>query len=447
VLCTALTAGAAFAGAEALEVPGTLAVPRVKVFTAPDRDRPVDGPGTTLLLVGVDDRSGLTRRQQRDLHVGGKGCNCTDTMMLLHLSEKGDRVGVVSIPRDSYVPFARPGDRARHSRPVPEAGKINGAYAAGGPALTVRTVEQATGVRVDHYLEADFAGFTAAVDTVGGATVCTAKWLRDTAAGLDLAPGTHRLDGRGALRYVRARHLAPSGDLGRVRRQQRFVAEALRALADRDPATLAGTAAGLLRTLRADEDLGVPELLSLARALAAVPPGRTEFATVPIAEFDHRVPGWGSTLRWDRPRAARLFAALGADRPLTGEDAYALPGPGVPVAWSPADITVRVSGPGADAVRQGLRGSGFRVLAGGDTAAGPAPARTEVRYDPYWQRRAETVAAALPGARMLPVDGHGPTFAVRPGGARTRVERVVHDRSSVEGAPVTGDRLACGDRR
>lgn len=164
------------------------------------------GSGTNLLVAGLDRRSGMSRKEIQRLHVGGQECGCTDVLMLVHIAADGRRLSVVSLPRDSFVPFAR------HDHPA-HSGKINGAYAHGGRDLTVRTVERATGLRIDHYMEADFRGFVAAVDGLGGAEVCSDRPLRDENSGLDLAAGTHDVDGRHALRYVRARHLNPPGDL------------------------------------------------------------------------------------------------------------------------------------------------------------------------------------------------------------------------------------------
>lgn len=452
-VCIALLAGAAGARESGPPLPVALAVPRTEVFTG-SPDRPADGPGLNFLLVGLDKRAGLTRRQKELLHVGGKACDCTDTMMLLHVSEDRRRVGVVSIPRDSYVAFARPDGRSRQDGPVPRAGKINGAYAFGGPALTVRTVEQATGVRVDHYLEADFTGFTAAVDALGGVTVCTGRRLRDHHSGLALPPGTHTLDGRGALAYARARHIAPfSGDLGRVRRQQRLLAEVLDRFADegvlRNPSALARTVSALRGSLRADQRLTTGRLVTLGRAMRGLTSGKAEFATVPIADFDQRVPGWGSTLAWDRKRAARLFAALREDRPLTGADAYELPGPGVPVAWAPGDIEVRVHtgpdrAPVAARIERGLRESGFAVRRRQvDAVRTATPERTQILHPRRELRRATALAAALPGAGLRPVERRSSVLEVRPGRDGARVVRVVHDRSSVQGRPVTGDALDC----
>ncbi|MCT2591673.1 LCP family protein [Streptomyces sp. N2-109] len=465
-VCLTLAGGAAL-GAGTARLPVALAVPRTEVFGGMEGmgKRPADGPGINFLLVGLDRRAGMSDAEKDRLHVNGEQCDCTDTMMLLHVSADRRRVSTVSIPRDSYVPFPRSsavGNGGGKPVPVPRAGKINGAYKLGGPALTVRTVEAATGVRVDNYLEADFSGFVAAVDRLGGATVCTDVRMRDKNAGLDLAPGTHHLDGRGALRYVRARHIPPSGDLGRVRRQQALIAGMLDQLHDRgvfqNPLALARTAHALLDTLRADEHLTTARLRTLGRAMRGLNSRNTEFATVPIADFDHRVTDWGSTLKWDGPRAERLFAALREDRTLTSEQAYALPAPGVPVSWPPGDIELRVRAlPGreraAAELERGLRANGFRVLgrlpahaagAGGAGDAARTPhTRTRVRYDPYWERQATTLAAALPEAELRPVRGHSRVFEVLPGSGRPQVARIVHDRSSVQGAPATGDELAC----
>ncbi|NLU70626.1 LCP family protein [Streptomyces sp. HNM0574] len=418
--------------------------------------RPADRPGVNILLVGLDRRSGMTKAEKDRLHVNGEECNCTDTMMLLHLSEDRKRVSIVSIPRDSYVPFAAHREQGGKTT-VRHRGKINSAYEHGGPALAVRTVEQATGVRVDHYAETDFKGFVGTVDRAGGNRVCTGKPLRDTGSGLDLAAGTHVLDGARSLRYVRARHVSPPGDLGRVRRQQRFVAHLLETLTSErvagSPATLYGAAAALRATVRTDDTLTVGRLAGFGRELRGLRPERMEFATLPLSEFDHRVPEWGSTLKWDAPRAEVLFRNLREDRPVTG-DPRTEPAPGKhPVSLPPGEVTVRVQGHGEGVrrVEQGLRDNGFDVAPrGGDGAEGTAaapPLRTEITYAPRTEPHALALATALPGATTRAVKGHPATPLVRlsavDGARGTRVVDVVEDRSSVEGAPVTGDAFAC----
>ncbi|MFJ4776075.1 LCP family protein [Streptomyces sp. NPDC088762] len=394
--------------------------------------------GTNILVVGIDSRAGLSKAEIDRLHVGGKGCNCTDVMMLVHLSADARRASVVSIPRDSYTEYATTGQPRR-------LGKINGAFALGGGPLTVRTVEQATGLHVDHYLQTDFSGFETTVNRLGGATVCTDKPMSDFNSGLELAPGTHHLDGRVALRYVRARHITPfSGDLGRVRRQQRLVGEMLSRLTAQkalaDPAAAARTAHTLLQSVTTDENTGLGDLVRIGLALGRLSAGQTEFMTVPISDFDHRVPGVGSTLVWDKDRSEALWAALRADRPFTGDPRIRPPG-GVPVSQPPSTLQVRVD---EAEVAAALRRNGFLVQ---DVAVPqgtpPRTGPTVITHDPLYERPVLTLAAALPGAVLRSVPGHGATFDVSVGATARTVVTVTHDRSSVEGAPVTGDHLAC----
>lgn len=391
------------------------------------------GKGTNLLFAGLDVRKGMTREEIQRLHVGGQQCGCTDVLMLVHIAADGRRVSVVSLPRDSFVRFA-PHRHATHS------GKINGAYAEGGRELTVRTVERATGLRIDHYLETDFPRFVAAVDDLGGAEVCSDKPLRDENSGLDLAAGTHDIDGLHALRYVRARHLNPPGDLGRVRRQQKLLLGMLARLTDaqvfKDPMTTARTARTLMRHVRTDDHTDVRTLVSLAWKLRDLTPRQTEFATVPISDFDYRDPKWGSSLLWDDKRAKKMFGALRADQPLTSTRKSGGP---VPVGMPPHETRISVDD---SRVAEGLRASGFDVTE--TRAPSSRPQRTVVTYDPERARYAPSLEAALPGAELRPVAGTGPVFRVAVGAQEQSVTQVTYDRSMVEGAPVTGDDLRCG---
>ncbi|EUA43747.1 cell envelope-related function transcriptional attenuator common domain protein [Mycobacterium xenopi 3993] len=122
--------------------------------------RPAPGRGTTWLLVGSDSRQGLTVEQQQALSTGGDtGNGRTDTILLVHVPGIGSSspTTMVSIPRDSYVPIPGYG-----------GDKINAAFAMGGAPLLAQTVEQATGLRLDHYVEIGFSGFARLVDALGG---------------------------------------------------------------------------------------------------------------------------------------------------------------------------------------------------------------------------------------------------------------------------------------
>ncbi|MEU2450967.1 LCP family protein [Streptomyces sp. NPDC012765] len=397
------------------------------------------GRGTNILVVGIDSRAGLSAAEKRRLHVGGKGCNCTDVMMLVHLSQNRRRASIVSIPRDSYVEYAG-------TTPA-RSGKINGAYALGGGPLTVATVEKATGLHVDHYLEADFKGFEQTVNNLGGAIVCTDRPLKDENSGLDIGAGRHLTDGNKTLRYVRARHvnLRP-GDLGRVRRQQRVVNDLLDRLTAEGslngPISTARTVRTLLKTVRTDARTGVDDLVRIGWALGHLRTDRTEFATVPIRLFDHRVPGVGSTLVWDEARSAALWDALGADRPITG-DTRIQPVAEHPAPADPARIKVRVDD--AD-VAAALRGNGFAVTDTSATAPAVRPSGPPViRYATGQEENAATVAAALPGSRLLADPDLEAVVEVAVGSRPVRVDTVTYDRNVADGAPVTADRVRCAE--
>ncbi|WP_185995715.1 LCP family protein [Nocardioides campestrisoli] len=176
-----------------------------KVEADPGGDRPAEQPGTTYLLVGSDSRGDLTEEERERLGTGGDVGQRTDTIMLLHTGDGPNLL--MSIPRDSIVPI--PG----HSTT-----KINAAYAWGGPELLVQTVEQNTGIRVDHYVEVGFGGFVDMVDAVGGVEICPENAMKDPQAKLDIPAGCQEADGPTALGYARSRKT--SADLGDIKRAE-----------------------------------------------------------------------------------------------------------------------------------------------------------------------------------------------------------------------------------
>lgn len=263
--------------------------------------RPEASPGQDWLIVGSDSREGLSDQQIEDLRLGKVAGRRTDTIILLHKPTFG-KPTLVSLPRDSYVPV--PG----HGR-----NKLNAAYAFGGPALLVRTVEEVTGIRIDHYTEVGFGGFVGMTDAVGGVELCPKRRIRDHKSGLNVQKGCQDMDGPTALAYVRARYFDPKGDLGRVERQQEF----LGAVFDRaaSPATLLNPfrllslGSSATTSLTIDERDGPISLLQFALAMRAVAGGGGTRTTVPVADPDYRTPA-GSSVRWDRERALELFRSL-----------------------------------------------------------------------------------------------------------------------------------------
>lgn len=267
-------------------------------------DRPTPGRGTTWLLVGSDSRADLTLQEQQNLSTGGNiGNGRTDTVLLVHLPSpgSGSPATVVSLPRDSYVT-------------IPGYGKdkINAAYTLGGAPLLTRTVEQATGLRLDHYLEIGFGGFAALVDALGGVTLCPDEPIDDPLAGLNLPAGCQKLAGAAALGYVRSR-ATPRADLDRMAHQRLFLSALLARIADPavwlNPLRWYAVAHAAARAVTVDDSSGVVDLAALGWALH----GTTTMLTVPIGEFLQT--DVGNAVVWNHAEAAQLFDALRRDTP------------------------------------------------------------------------------------------------------------------------------------
>ncbi len=435
------------------------AIDRVDAFSG-IQNRPDGTKGTNFLLVGTDGRGGLTKAERTAYHLGGVPCHCTDTIMLVHLSQDRGRASVVSIPRDTFVrlPGASRGAAARsaatrtttgHAVAVTHPAKINEAYADGGPKLTVRTVEQLTGVHVDHYLEVDFVSFMKTVDVLGGVPVCTTRPLKDSYTGLDLPAGTTTLGGGRALQYVRSRHIDADSDLGRMDRQQRFVAQVIHRITSggtlTNPVRLERVASTVLGSVRADKGLGAADLITLARGTRGFSADSSEFVSVPLSNLNYRVPGVGSTVKWDPDKAGRLWAAIRSDQPLAAHHQARHKGARVDVP--PSRISVRVAnGTGttglASSAQQALHATGFVTL-GLPTTADRRSARTVIAYDPRWDRSVKTVAAALPGAQLVQVPGQGPVMRVTLGPDYTKVRPVTAGAQEPSGVARTGDEVSC----
>ncbi|MFJ8825794.1 LCP family protein [Streptomyces sp. NPDC102467] len=414
------------------------------------KNRPVAGHGMNVLLVGTDGRDKITEAERQKYRLGGSPCHCTDTIMIVHISADHERASVVSLPRDSYAMMPphvdqNSGDQ-HHAHPV----KINAAYAEGGPQLTVRTVENMTHVKIDHYLEVDFTSFMKTVDVLGGVEVCTARPLKDSYTGLDLGVGTHQLNGGEALQYVRARHTDGAGDLGRMQRQQRFLASLISKTTSSgvllNPVRFRDVARTLLSSVRADNGFGTNEMVELAGAMRKFTPKSSEFTTVPIGDISYPVKGIGSTVKWDPKRSERLFQALRDDQPLA---AHRFRKKAIVVDVSPQQIRVQVENATMTAglgkkVDTALRGTGFRTSRVPVNADSRLAKGTVILFDPRWDRSAKTLATALPGAQLVPAPGQGPVLKVRAGADFTGVRRVrAEDAYQGEFGAVTGDEVAC----
>ncbi|MFJ2704266.1 LCP family protein [Streptomyces sp. NPDC087428] len=415
------------------------------------KNRPAGGHGMNLLLVGTDGRDKITKEEKEKYRLGGTPCHCTDTIMLVHLSADKERASIVSLPRDSYAEIPEHRDQTTGEEHAAHPVKLNAAYAEGGPGLTVRTVEHMTGVKVDHYLEVDFTSFMTTVDTLGGVKICTARPMKDSYTGLDLAAGTHELNGGEALQYVRSRHIDGAADLGRMQRQQKFLASLIKQTTSSgvllNPVKFREVASTMLKSVRADRGFGTQQMLDLGQAMRGFSAASSEFASVPMGDVAYQVKDIGSTVKWDPKKSKELFRALREDKPL------AVKGPEEPPAKQvdvpPQEIRVQVyNGTPKDGlggtVDTALHGTGF------DTTKAPLNGEqrdlkhTLVTYDPRWDRSAKSLAAALPGAELKAVKGQGATMKVIAGADYTAVERVRAEQSDPgKFGAVTGDEVVC----
>nr|BFE86629.1 hypothetical protein GCM10020093_092300 [Planobispora longispora] len=304
----------------------------------------------------------------------------------------------------------------------------------------MRTVQNATGLMINHYVEVNVLGFINVVEALGGVSVCTPVAINDPKTALQLQPGTHSLDGVRALAYARTRATARS-DLDRIDRQQQVISALLNQALSGDtlanPVKLTNFVNTTLSTLRVDDSLR-GNLLGLADQLKTVSTDDVAFATVPLADVDYRTPTGESAVLWDKPAARELFQRIAADEELTkpapkpsasGSAAPAATPSAAPLTVPPSRIAVKVlngtliTGLGAR-TRQDLLDAGFLVPEpAGDTQRRDHK-ETVIRYGPGREDSARTLAAALPGADVRPIEELGDRIEVIVGEKRPQVKKV-----------------------
>jgi len=207
---------------------------------------------------------------------------------------------------------------------IPAAlGKINAAFAFGGAPLLIKTVENETGIRIDHYIEIGFAGFAGMVDALGGIEVCTKRDIDDPGSHLVLPAGVHTLNGVESLKYVRTRDFDGMGDLGRMQRQQQFMSAVLRKVTSTgvllNPVKLVNFFNAAIETIKTDSELNKSDLLTLAKQMKNLSSSNVRTLTIPLGNTNARVPGVGSVVTWDSELAPELFNRIREDLPLTDE--------------------------------------------------------------------------------------------------------------------------------
>ncbi|MDP3969136.1 MAG: LCP family protein [Nocardioides sp.] len=281
-------------------------------------DRPdevaVDRPFKPLniLLIGSDSRIGTG--------VGGDSAGLSDTTILLHISGDRQRAYGVSLPRDSMV--ERPECPTKDGEGVVPAptglSMFNAAFAVGGPACTIKTVEHLTDIRINHFVEVNFTGFRHMVDALDGVPICVPEEVNDTYGKIHLEAGSYEADGRQALDYVRTRTaISDNGDIGRMRRQQAFLAamtnKAVSAGTLANPVRLYNFLDAATKSIRLDEDLdSLAKLAGLAKQLTDIGLDNVQFLSVPFETWSEDA----NRLIWTDD-AEDLWEKIRADQPLS----------------------------------------------------------------------------------------------------------------------------------
>ncbi|MEW2606760.1 LCP family protein [[Kitasatospora] papulosa] len=284
--------------------------------------------GQNVLVIGSDARTA----GNSELGGGDKNdIGRSDTAFLLHVYADHRHAVAVSIPRDTLltIPPCKLPDgswtETRHQAMFNEAYTV-GRTAEGNPACTQNTVENLTGLRVDHTVVVDFKGFSALTEVVGGVEVCVPQDIyqkdlnpgRATRGKRLFTQGVQTVSGQKALDYVRIRHgIGDGSDIGRIQRQQAFVGSLIKKVKSDGltPTKLLPLADAATTSMTVDPGLGsADKLVSFAMSLKDIDLNDTRFVTVP----------WryeGARVAIVEPDAGALWAALKADRTLDGQDA------------------------------------------------------------------------------------------------------------------------------
>ncbi|WP_410661798.1 LCP family protein [Amycolatopsis sp. lyj-112] len=300
--------------------------------TAQVPDGPAGEPlkvAQNILVVGLDSRTDangnpLPQNVLDALHAGSgdDGGDTTDTMIVVHIPAGGAAATAISIPRDSYVDIA--GGFGKH--------KINSAYSRGknaamgtlraqgltgaqlevkaneaGAKLAIQTIEQFTGLSINHYAAINLAGFSALSEAVGGVEVCLKEPVQDKYSGASFPAGKQLLSGAQALAFVRQRHGLPNGDLDRIARQQAFLSSMSKTVLDAgtftDPTRLSALVGAIQGSVVLDRGWDV---LSFAQQLRGMSSGALKFQTIPIQSLSLQTPSDGDAVKVD-PAEVRAF--------------------------------------------------------------------------------------------------------------------------------------------
>lgn len=265
-----------------------------------DEDGEETDPPVNILVLGTDSR--ISAGDPTQWQAGGQR---TDAIMIAQVAGDRESMTLMSIPRDSWVPI--PGH--------PDA-KINAAFSWGGPSLTIQTVEELTGIPIDHIAVTDFESFQTITDELGGVDITLTEPLRT--GGTELPPGTHRLNGAQALDYTRQRYGLSGGDLSRMQRQQNWMRAMMASAFDRDvltnPARLNDLLIVVAENVAVDEHFQIGRMRNLALSMRNIRPGDVSFISAPITGLGRSPDGAQSIVQLDFDALEEVSQAFIEDR-------------------------------------------------------------------------------------------------------------------------------------
>lgn len=303
----------------------TASINKIDVFSGIDKRPEKKSTAMNYLLVGSDTREGLSKAELKALRVGSVATAAgkrSDTMLLVHISKARDKAVMISIPRDTFALI--PEHTSKSGKLIPAVySKINSSFNWGGAPLLIQTIEEMTELKIDHYIEINFAGFARIVDSIGGVEVCTKKNINDPKSHLILEAGVHTLNGIESLKYVRTREFDGLGDLGRMQRQQAFMSAVLRKATSAgvllNPVTMASFINSSLSAVTTDSELKNSDLIALAKQMKSLSTSSVRTLTVPLSNLNYYSNGVTSAVLWDPVLAPQLWTRLREDQAVVDE--------------------------------------------------------------------------------------------------------------------------------
>ena len=333
-----------------------------------------------ILVYGDDSRKGLDAHQQYILHTGDDQTDNTDTIMVIHLSPGRHEVTVMSIPRDTMVPMyqcpAGPGYAGQQAEPNTYV-QINSLLQAGGPGCLWKTVEQQTGIYINHFIGIGMLGFVNVVNDVGGVNVCVPYNVNDPVSGMNLTAGEHHINGIQALAFWRTREdIGTGSDLQRIQRDQFMSAQVVKDVLGSgllsNPIRLLHVVSDAAAQMTTDSGMTVGDLVEIGESLHHLSSQNVQFLTAPNQPWPANI----DRVQFAQPQADEVFSAIAHDVTVPKVSATPTPAPTsaqVLTTTSPANVKVQVlNGSGiqgmAARAAAGLTSRGFDVTGTGDAA-------------------------------------------------------------------------------